>query len=192
MGRKILVINGNPDPSTARFCAALAEAYVRGASLAGHQIRRIDVGSLDFPILRSQSEFTQTPPPCDILEAQHSVNWADHLVIIFPLWLGSAPALLKGFFEQVFRYGFALTQPGEPPKGLLVGRSARLIVTMGMPGAVFRLVFGAFGVRALERGVLWLSGIRPIRHTIIGGVDGTARGRLDWLKAMQKLGRNGA
>ena len=192
MGRKILVINGNPDPSTARFCAALAEAYVRGASLAGHQIRRIDVGSLDFPILRSQSEFTQTPPPCDILEAQHSVNWADHLVIIFPLWLGSAPALLKGFFEQVFRYGFALTQPGEPPKGLLVGRSARLIVTMGMPGAVFRLVFGAFGVRALERGVLWLSGIRPIRHTIIGGVDGTARGRLDWLKAMQKLGRSGA
>lgn len=192
MGRKILVINGNPDPSTARFSAALAEAYVRGASLAGHQIRRIDVGSLDFQILRSQSEFTQTAQPCDIREAQHSVGWADHLVIIFPLWLGGAPALLKGFFEQVFRYGFALTPPGETPKGLLVGRSARLIVTMGMPGAVFRLVFGAFGVRALERGVLWLSGIRPIRHTIIGGVDDSVRGRLDWLNAMQKLGRSGA
>ncbi len=191
MGRKILVINGNPDPSTARFCAALAEAYVRGASLAGHQIRRIDVGSLDFPILRSQSEFTQSVPPRDILEAQCSVTWADHLVIIFPLWLGGAPALLKGFFEQVFRYGYALTPPGEPPKGLLVGRSARLVVTMGMPSAVFRVVFGAFGVRALERGVLWLSGVRPIRHTIIGSIEGPVRGRLDWLKAIQRLGRSG-
>jgi putative NADPH-quinone reductase len=58
----------------------------------------------------------------------------------FPLWLASMPALLKGFFEQALRPGFALgpTEPGRMWKKLLKGRSARIVVTMGMPALVYR------------------------------------------------------
>lgn len=189
MARRILVINGHPDASPERFAAALAGAYIGGASAAGHQIRRLDVGALDFPLIRSQAAFRDAAPPAAIREAQDAIAWADHLVIVFPLWLGGAPALLKGFLEQVFRYGFALNPPGRRMKGLLGGRSARLVVTMGMPAAIFRWMFGAFGVRSLERGVLWISGVSPVRHSVLGGVEGPASRRARWLRDMDALGR---
>lgn len=48
---------------------------------------------------------------------QASIRQADHLVIIHPLWLGSVPALLKGFLEQVFHPGFAFGKPEQPDRG---------------------------------------------------------------------------
>lgn len=189
MAHKILVINGHPDPRPERLAAALAGAYVRGASAAGHQIRRLDVGAVDFPLIRSQDAFLEAAPPA-ILEAQEAIVWADHLVIIFPLWLGGAPAVLKGFLEQVFRYGFAVSPPGQTMRGLLKGRSARLVVTMGMPALIFRGLFGAFGARSLERGLLWISGVSPIRRSVLGGVEGPAGRREKWLRDIYALGRS--
>lgn len=189
MARRILIVNGHPDPRPERLCAALAEAYAKGAASAGHEVRRIDVGALEFPLIRSAQDFAERSPPDVIRKAQADVTWADHLVVIHPLWLGGAPAVLKGFFEQVFRYGFALATDG-PMKGLLGGRSVRLIVSMGMPAPVFRLVFGGHGLKAVERGIFWTAGFRPIRHTIIGSVGA---GKLDrWLAVAQGLGWRGA
>lgn len=190
MARNIVVINGHPDPSGERLCAALAGAYVRGASAVGHQIRRIDVGALDFPLIRSSQDFERGELPPAIREAQEAIRWADHLVIIHPLWLGSAPAVLKGFFEQVFRYGFALSAPGGPVKRLLAGKSARVVVTMGMPAPVFRWVFGAYGLKGLTRGVLWLSGFKPIARSVIGNVEAPGVAAR-WLLDVEQLGRDG-
>ena len=186
--RKVLIVNGHPDPSDERLCAALAGGYAKGASAAGHLVRRLDVGRLDFPLIRTAAEFAGGEPPPVIREAQAAVTWADHLVVIYPLWLGGVPALLKGFFEQVFRYGFALSAD-KPMKGLLKGRSVRVIVTMGMPAPVFRWIFGAYGLKAIERGIFWISGMGPIRHTILGGVDGKPAPRA--LKTVEGLGWDG-
>lgn len=188
MARKVLVINGHPDPRKERFCAALCAAYVKGAAARGHEIRRLDVGALDFPLVRSADEFAATQPPDVMRRAQADVSWADHLVVIHPLWLGGAPAVLKGFFEQVFRYGFALSTEGKM-KGLLKGKSVRVIVTMGMPAPVFRWLFGAHGLKALERGIFWISGMGPIRHTVLGGVETGPRQR--WLATVEGLGWKG-
>lgn len=187
--KHVLVINGHPDPRRERLCAALAGAYVGGASAAGHQIRRIDVGALDFPLIRSFEDFARSEPPQVIKEAQAALTWAHHIVLIHPLWLGGAPAVLRAFLEQVFRYGFALSAEGHM-KGLLTGKSVRIIVTMGMPAPVYRWVFGAHGLKALERGVFWMSGMRPIRHTLLGGVDEGPHAR--WLKQVEGLGRTAA
>ncbi|OYW93086.1 MAG: dehydrogenase, partial [Caulobacterales bacterium 32-67-6] len=80
-------------------------------------------------------------------DIQSAVREADHLLLICPLWLGAPPSMLKAFLEQVFRYGLALAAPGTAKgvKGLLGGRSARVVVTMGMPGFIFRLVFFGHG-----------------------------------------------
>jgi len=186
--RKILILNGHPDPSGERFTAALASAYAAGASQGGHQVRRIDVGALEFDVLRSANEFETGEPPPDIRKAQESILWADHLVMIFPLWLGATPAVFKAFLEQTLRYGFALGLDGGRMKGLLAGRSARIVVTMGMPALVFRLVFGEFGIRSLERGTLRIAGVRPVRRSVIGDVEGQARHRDAWLKRMSAFG----
>lgn len=188
MSKRILIINGHPDPSPQRLCAALADAYARGAKAAGHEVERINVGSLRFKLIRSVADFMSPDLAPDIAEAQAALARADHLVIVHPLWLGSAPAVMKGFFEQVLRYGDALSDP-HAPLGLLSGRSARLIVTMGMPVAAFELLFGAHGVKSFERGILWLTGVKPVRHTLFGGVgDKAARKVPAWLKTVEQLG----
>lgn len=193
MSKRILVLNGHPDPSADRLCSALATAYIRGARKAGHEVERIDVGQLDFPLIRSAADFKSLDVPPDIAEAQAMVKRADHLVIVHPLWLGTAPALMKAFFEQVFREGYTLAEPEAPLISLLSGRSARLIVTMGMPATAFRLLFGAHGVKAFERGVLWITGVRPVRHTFFGGVSDKAAKRIPgWLRKVESLGAAGA
>lgn len=191
--KRIVLINGHPDPRPERFCAALAQAYVEGAAKAGHDIRRIDVASSDAPLVRSRDAFMAPPDPA-IADVQKVIADADHLVIIYPLWLGGPPALLKAWLEQVFRYGFALAAPGDARgvKGLLSGRSARVVVTMGMPAAFFRFVFFAHGLKAVSRGILWISGMAPIRESIIGNVEGGDLGhRPRWLSRMKALGEAG-
>jgi putative NADPH-quinone reductase len=194
MARRIVVIQGHPDPDERRFCRALADAYARGAAETGHQVRRIDVARLEFPILRTKGEFESNAAPAAIRQCQEAIGWAEHLLIVYPLWLGSMPALLKAFLEQVFRPGFATA--GEASRGtwkkLLSGKSARIVVTMGMPALVYRWYFRAHSLKSLERNVLGFCGIGPIRETLIGMVEAKSEAkRLADLHKMRQLGRRG-
>lgn len=190
MPRRILIIQGHPDAGARHFCHALASAYAEAAVAAGHSVQTLDVATLDFPLLRSKAEWDTGPVPPALKPAQEQIVWAEHLVFFFPLWLGGMPALLKGFLEQVARPGFALSaMDGKGlPKKLLAGRSARLVVTMGMPALVYRWVFRAHSLKALERNILGFVGIAPIHETLIGMVEGEARDRERWLARLARLG----
>jgi len=189
MGKRILIIQGHPDASTAHFGHALAAAYANAATAAGHSVQTITLAELDFPLLRSKAEWETGPVPPSLKPAQDAISWAEHLVFFFPLWLGGMPALLKGFLEQVARPGFALSpaQGKSLPKKLLAGRSARLVVTMGMPALVYRWVFRAHSLKALERNILGFVGIAPIHESLVGMVEGEAKGRERWLVRMGQL-----
>lgn len=169
--RTILIVNGHPDPESKGLCHALAEAYDEGARESGHAVRRLDIARLDFECLRSQAEFEKGTPPAAIVGPQGDIQWANHLVLIFPLWLGDMPAILKAFFEQTLRPGFAFAyrSSGFPTK-LLKGRSVRIISTMGMPALVYRWFYCAHGLRNLKRNILRSSGFAPVRDTLLGGV----------------------
>lgn len=190
MIKRILIIQGHPDAGAAHFCHALAMAYADGARAAGHSVQTLDVAKLDFPLLRSKAEWEGGPLPPALKPAQEAIQWAEHMVFFFPLWLGGMPALLKGFLEQVARPGFALSaMDGKGlPKKLLTGRSARLVVTMGMPAVVYRWVFRAHSLKALERNILGFVGIAPIHETLVGMVEGEPRDRARWLKKLEQLG----
>lgn len=191
MRTNILIVDGHPDADRARFVHALADAYAAGAAATGHEVRRIDLATLDFPLLRSRADWTGGAPVPAIAQAQADIRWASHIVFLYPLWLGDVPALLKGFLEQVARPGFALAE-GRMPRPLLKGRSARLVVTMGMPAFFYRFYYGAHSVKSFERNILKLAGIKPVEHTLIGNVEGDAEAREQWLDTMLNLGMAGA
>src|SRR5688500_7677439 len=131
MAKRILIIAGHPDVTAGRYVHALADAYRKGAAAAGPDVRSIMVGNLTFGSARSSEDVQKGATPLAISEAQETVRWADHVVIIYPLWLGAMPGLLKTFFEQLLRPGFAFdAAKGKGlPRKLLKGRSARIIVT---------------------------------------------------------------
>ena len=191
MTHRILLIQGHPDTGKRRLNHLLLDAYAQGAGAAGHEVRTLVIADLDFPLLRTQEDWEKGSVPAGLTGAQADILWADHLVLFFPLWLGDMPALVKGFLEQVARPGFAFTEKDGNPFGRkgLTGRSARVVVTLGMPTIVYRWYFRASGVRSLERNILSFVGIDPVRETLIGGVDRLgADGVADWKAQLDRLG----
>jgi putative NADPH-quinone reductase len=191
VAKRILLIQGHPDALTRHLGHALEDAYAQGAESAGHEVRRVPVAQLDFPLLRSALSWETGSLPAALVQAQADMAWAQHLVLFFPLWLGDMPALLKGFLEQVARPGFAFKGDGENPfsKKGLTGRSARLVVTMGMPSLLYRWYFRAHSVKSLERNVLGFVGIAPVKETLIGTVDKLNAGEVaKWQAKLHKLG----
>lgn len=181
------ILDGHPDPAREHLIHALADRYAAAAREAGHDVRRINVADLDVPLLRKPSEFYRAPAPQTLVPAQNDVRQSNHVVILYPLWEGDMPAALKAFMEQVFRPGFAMDEGGGPlgmPKPLLRGKSARIIVTMGMPRLFYRIVFGAHSVKAL-RLLLVFAGISPVNVTLFGGISPEASG--DHSRLVQRM-----
>ena len=194
MTRRITIIQGHPDAQAHHFGHALADEYAKGGEDGGHEVKLLEVAKLEFPLLRTKEEFEHGKPPDSIKLAQEAIAWADHLVILYPLWLGDMPALLKAFFEQVFRPGFAFEYQteGRFPKKRLTGKSARIVVTMGMPAFAYRWLFFAHSLKNLERNILGFSGVGPINSTVIGSVEGmTDKQRAGWLDRLRALGEQG-
>lgn len=191
--KRILVIEGHPDASPERYGNALAEAYTAAAREAGHTVDVVNVTGLDFPILRSKSDWDAGPLPSAHQGVHEAVLRAEHLVFFLPLWLGGMPALLKAFLEQLARPGVAFEREGTllPTKKPWAGRSARVVVTMGMPATVYRVFFRAHSLKALERNILGFVGIAPVHETLVGSVEGKPEHRARWLEKVRRLGTEG-
>lgn len=192
MSKRILLIQGHPDGGEPHLCHALAANYAEGATDGGHPLRQIRLAEIDFPLLRSQKEWEKGLVPASLKPAQDDIAWAEHIVFFFPLWLGDMPAVLKGFLEQVARPGFAFTrEEGGNPWGnkALTGRSARVVVTMGMPAIVYRWYFRAHSVKSLERNILGFVGIAPVHETLIGLTANMKHEEAaKWLGKLRRLG----
>ena len=175
------------------FCEALGEAYQRGAAAGGHQATHFVTSKMTFdPILHDGFSEIQPLEP-DLQAAHDAIMAADHLVLIFPLWLGTLPAIFKGFLERVLQPD--LVEPPEKGKftKIFKGKSARVIMTMGMPGFIYRWYFGAFALRMLKRNILGFVGVAPVRSTIHGMIEAvTPETRQSWLADAEAMGRKGA
>jgi putative NADPH-quinone reductase len=103
------------------------------------------------------------------------------------------PAATKAFFEQALRPGFAFgpARGRGLPKQKLKGRSARVVVTMGMPSFFYRWFYRAHSLKSFERNILHFCGIRPVRATVVGLVESRAT-RDKALAAMRRLGARAA
>jgi putative NADPH-quinone reductase len=190
MPRTVTIIQGHPDPAGGHLCHALADVYAEGAASAGHVVKRIEIARTDFPLLRTKDAFETGELPASLVPAREAIAAADHIMLIFPLWLGSQPAIVKGFLEQLMRPGIAFAyQDKGMPRQLLKGKTARVVVTMGMPGMVYSLFFRAHGLKALRRNILEFVGIGPVRETVLGMVEAQKPERVRrWLADMRRLG----
>lgn len=173
MTKNIAIIQGHPDLQNVHYLHALAEAYAKGASEAGHQIKIINVAGLDFQLLKSKEEFENGEPSKAIREAQETIDWAEHLVILYPLWLGEMPALLKGFLEQLLRpkFVFGRNKTGLGFNKQINGKTAHIIITMGMPAFVYRWFYRAHSLKSFKRNILKFCGITAIKESLIGTID---------------------
>lgn len=184
---RIAIVVGNSVPDS--FGEALGAAYARGAEAGGHTATLFALAKLHFdPILREGYRRPQPLEP-DLVRAREAIRAADHLVFIFPLWCGDMPAILKGFIERVLQPDLLAVHDGKGGWKILKGKSARVIMTMGMPGLLYRIWFGAHALKLFRRNILHFTGVKPVRATIHGMVEAVSHGtRLEWLRETEALG----
>jgi NAD(P)H dehydrogenase (quinone) len=187
---KIVIFVGNPLRGS--YSEALAQAYLRGAQGGGHEAKMFVLASMTFdPILHEGYRRAQ-PLEADLAVARNAFRACDHAVFIFPLWCGDMPALMKGFFERVLQPDLLAIQAGGSKASWKVfkGKSARVIMTMGMPGWFYRWYFGAHALKLLKRNILEFIGIKPVRSTIYGMIEAAGvEKRTAWLHDVELLGR---
>lgn len=188
MGKRVLVILGHPCADS--FCGALADAYVQAAIRAGHEVRLLRLGSLNFdPVLHEGYNRIQPLEP-DLLQAQVDITWAQHLAFVYPIWWGAIPALMKGFFDRTFLPGFAFKyREGKAfPDKLLKGRTAHLLVTMDTPPWYYKWVYRMPGVHQVRTTTLAFCGIKPLKTLMFGPILGSGLARREaWLKYAQAI-----
>lgn len=190
MTKKIVLLQGHPDSSQRHLCHLLGETYAAAARSAGHTVTSVDIAKLDFPMLGSKEDWEKGEIPPALEEAQAAILDADHLVAVYPLWLGTLPARFKGFFEQVLRPsllpdGASMTQWRK----LKQGCSVRILVTMGMPALVYRLFYRAHSLKSLERNIFAFTGFGPIRSSLFGMVEAAPPKKIEaWKRKVARLG----
>jgi putative NADPH-quinone reductase len=189
MNKKVLIINGNPNPGS--FSEALASTYYKAAKSAGATVVLHHLYKLDFnPNLILKNKYGQNLEP-DLIQIQQEIKKAEHLVFVYPNWWGTFPALLKGFIDRVFIKGFAYEYPDNQTfqTPLLTGKTARLIVTMDTPAWYYRLIYKQPGHNAMKKGTLEFCGIKPVKITTFSPIKNTSqKQREKYLNKTAELG----
>jgi len=190
MKKNIVVIVGHPDSNS--YCASLAESYVKTAVEEGHDVKLFKLGDANFdPILHHGHNQRQELEP-DLVTIREAIQWASHLVFVYPIWWGSIPALLKGFFDRTFLPGYAFNYRKNSVwwDRLLAGRSAHLIVTMDTPPWYYRWIYKMPGHNQMKITILEWCGIKPINISSFGPLRGSSpEQREKWRQAVIKHAR---
>lgn len=186
----VTIVVGHPQRVT--FCEALADAYRRGAESAGHKVHLFKLAEMNFePILREGYRKEQPLEP-DLQSAYDALAASDHWVLIFPLWCGDMPAILKGFIERILQPDLIKRQGTENAMNwrIFEKKSARIVMTMGMPVTIYRFWYGAHAIKLLKRNILNFIGIAPVRETLLGMMADSSHEQRDrWLKQIQAMGQ---
>ena len=159
--KKIFILLGHPDIDSLN--GTFAMEYEKGAQENGHEVRRMNIGEMQFdPILHHGYKVIQELEP-DLQAFKENVRWADHFVIFYPSWWSTMPALLKGLFDRVWLPGFAYNfiHGGYMWKRLMKGKSASMIITSDTAPIIQRMIFGDT-TNELRKGILWFAGFGPI------------------------------
>lgn len=195
--KNIAVVIGNPFKES--FSHAMADVYVDGASASGATVRVIDLASTSFTLspnelndvrVRGITQMDGLEP--EIVEMVKTLDWAEHIVLIYPVWWGTFPGILKSFIDRAVISGVAFNygKTGTKWEKRWAGKTSRLIFTMDAPSWWYKLVYRAPSENAMRRATFWYVGVKNIGVSRFTPVRfSTPDIRSSWLKKVREIGR---
>ncbi len=192
MKKKIFILCGHPDADS--FSGMVTAAYGESARKSGYAIRRLNIGDMRFdPVLHRGYKVTQKLEP-DLLRFQKNVQWADHIVFVYPSWWSGMPAVLKGLFDRAWLPGFAFNFDKETKQPIrhLAGKTGHFFIISGAhsPDEAY-WCHCANCENGVERSLMGLAGVKSV-ITVFGLAEQVSdEKRHAWLKKVKTLGAKG-
>lgn len=188
----VLTVIDHPNPNS--FSHAAANHFMSGAMAAGHSTELADLHQEGFNPLWSQEDIASdgvSNVPLDVLHEQHRIARADAICLVFPLFWWGMPAMMKGWADRVWSWGWAYDQLDDPETSLQRPRSGVLLVPAGASSTEIEQE----GHKAALTH-LWIDstfgyfGLSPRRLELLCGATGSAARRDALLQRAHDIGKN--
>lgn len=183
-------------PYNKSFCHALLESAKEGAMSAGHGVDVINLDADHFnPVMNEEDLKGFVRHEMVDLQAKDyflRIKDADHLVLIFPIWWGIMPAMMKGFIDKVVfpGYFYEMSEDSYKMSPLLPNLKVTVITTMNTPALVYNILFGKPVYKALIKGTFKTAGIKDVNWVSFNMVKGSSdEKRKQWLEKTAQIGR---
>lgn len=171
---KTLIVYNHPHEGS--FCSSIREAVENGLKTGNHEYKVIDLDKDGFdPVMRSKDlkafvtagkvgeDGLEDVDPL-VLRYMKMMRWAEQIVMIFPIWWMTTPAMTKGFIDKVIFPGIVYKMEGGKLVSMLSSlKQVTIITTMNTPSEVYHDVFGNSLEGSLIKGTFNQIGIHDIR-----------------------------
>lgn len=170
-------------PSAESFNHAILETTVQALKNKGHEVVVRDLYALDFqPVLKPEDTAAMRSgnTPDDILTEQKFIAEADIVTFIYPIWWTGLPAILKGYVDRVFSYGFAYAYGATGVDKLLTGKKGFIINTHGTTKEIYDQIGMTAGLKITsDTGIFDFTGIEMVEHLLFGNIPSVGQTALD-------------
>ncbi len=180
----VFIVHAHPEEKS--FCSSLKDTAVNTLREAGHEVQTTDLYTMNFNPVCGPNDFLNRKDElyfkpqleqmhafqgegklaADIRHEQEKLLWCDTLILTFPLWWFSFPAIMKGWVDRVFTMGQVYGGGKWYDKGGLAPRKAMLALTTGggeagytrygVNGDIYDLLF------PIHHGILYFAGMTPL------------------------------
>jgi len=176
---KVLVVYAHPNPKS--FNHAVLESFTKGLKDGGHTFDVVDLYAEKFnPSIQLEDfgQFAGKPMPDEVQKHQERLAKADALVFICPALGWFVPAILEGWIQRVFSWGFAWKADQTGMIGLLTQKKGFYIFTTGNPEAYYQGTGLGPAMTKILGMTLTESGIKDVDFLylyFVSGVDDATR-----------------
>ncbi|MBD5405490.1 NAD(P)H-dependent oxidoreductase [bacterium] len=170
----ILLVYGHPKtPKSFNF--DLKERLVETLKAHGHNVLVRDLYEISFNPLLSSKDLElihNNQIPDDIKKEQDFIRNADVIIFIYPIWWAGQPAIIKGYIDRVFSYGFAYMYKGGKVVGLLPDKKAIIINSNGNSTELYKKDGFYDAMKLLvDKGIFAFCGFSKVKHLFYGSLS---------------------
>ncbi|PYY31377.1 NAD(P)H-dependent oxidoreductase [Paenibacillus illinoisensis] len=169
---KHLIVYAHPHADS--FNRAILNTAVEALEAQGHEVVVRDLYALEFqPVLSAADTASMRAGqnPQDIATEQKFITDADAITFIYPIWWTGLPAILKGYVDRVFAYGFAYASGEAGIEKLLTGKKGLIINTHGTPSDIYDQIGMTAGMKMTsDVGIFDFVGIESVDHLFFGSI----------------------
>ena len=170
---KHLIIYAHPNEQSLN--SHFKQALTNHLQDTGHEVIVRDLYEINFnPILSLEDMNGQRiGKVCsEVKQEQDFISWANHITFIYPIWWTGMPAIMKGYIDRVFSYGFAYQYNQGVQKGLLAGKQTTIINTHGKSKAEYEAIgMGKALSLTSDKGIFSYCGLEIKEHFFFDKAD---------------------